>query len=167
MGSSSRRQGPAQGGPGLQHWRCRPQLSHLIGCCPAHFTPLPPPACSGVCGAALYISAHIHGFRRTKRDVVAVVHIGEHTLSRRLYEFAATPVSDLTAIEFEKHANDVEKQQKLALEEAPPLERPVGMLGYGCDHMSEWAGRRRQGDREFGVAWRGSWGGRVGLRLQP
>jgi hypothetical protein len=37
------------------------------------------------------------GFERSIRDVVSVVHIGEHTLSKRLYEFSSTTASAYTA----------------------------------------------------------------------
>lgn len=56
---------------------------------------------AGVCAAALIVSARMHGFRRTERQVVRVVHICEATLKRRLNEFAATPSSQLSLEEFE------------------------------------------------------------------
>ena len=30
---------------------------------------------SGICGAALFIAAAVHGFERTKEDIIAVVHV--------------------------------------------------------------------------------------------
>ena len=56
---------------------------------------------AGVCAAALIVAARMHGFRRTERQVVRVVHICEATLKRRLNEFAATPSSQLSLEEFE------------------------------------------------------------------
>ena len=56
---------------------------------------------AGVCAAALIVAARLHGFRRTERQVVRVVHICEATLRRRLAEFAATPSSQLSPEEFE------------------------------------------------------------------
>eukprot|EP00250_Pteridium_aquilinum_P019302 c24385_g2_i1 orf=141-2372(+) len=61
---------------------------------------------SGICGAALFISAHIHGFECTKTDVVSVVHICESTLTRRLIEFENTESGSLTAEEFETRAEE-------------------------------------------------------------
>ena len=46
---------------------------------------------SGVCGAALWVAAQLHGFDRSKRDVVSVVHVGEATLRKRVTEFENTP----------------------------------------------------------------------------
>ena len=46
---------------------------------------------SGVCGAALWVAALLHGYERSKRDVVAVVHVGEATLRKRVTEFENTP----------------------------------------------------------------------------
>lgn len=63
---------------------------------------------SGICGAALFISAHIHGFECTKTDVVSVVHICEGTLTRRLIEFEKTESGSLTAEEFEMRAKEFE-----------------------------------------------------------
>lgn len=56
---------------------------------------------AGVCAAGLIIAARMHGFRRTERQVVQVVHICEATLRKRLDEFAATPSSALTPEQFE------------------------------------------------------------------
>lgn len=56
---------------------------------------------AGVCAASLIVAARMHGFRRTERQVVRVVHICEATLKRRLNEFAATPSSQLSLEEFE------------------------------------------------------------------
>lgn len=39
---------------------------------------------SGICGAALFIAAHIHGFERTKQDIISVVHIGWSTIEKRV-----------------------------------------------------------------------------------
>ncbi|MCO5607098.1 hypothetical protein L7F22_061290 [Adiantum nelumboides] len=61
---------------------------------------------SGICGAALFISAHIHGFECTKTDVVSVVHICEGTLTKRLIEFENTESGSLTAEEFESRAEE-------------------------------------------------------------
>eukprot|EP00850_Spirogloea_muscicola_P000255 SM000001S04657 [mRNA] locus=s1:1514672:1520522:- [translate_table: standard] len=67
---------------------------------------------SGVCGAALFISSHVHGFERSKRDVVSVVHVCEATLKKRLTEFESTESGSLTAEEFDKKAKEYECQQR-------------------------------------------------------
>lgn len=56
---------------------------------------------AGVCAAGLLIAARMHGFRRSEREVVRVVHVCEATLRKRLDEFEATPSSSLTTDEFE------------------------------------------------------------------
>ncbi len=56
---------------------------------------------AGVCAASIIVAARMHGFRRTEKQVVRVVHICEATLKRRLTEFAATPSSQLSLEEFE------------------------------------------------------------------
>ncbi|XP_037772564.1 transcription factor IIIB 90 kDa subunit-like [Penaeus monodon] len=55
---------------------------------------------SGVCGAALVISARLHGYNRTITDVIKVVKVHESTLRKRLTEFGETPSSALTPEEF-------------------------------------------------------------------
>eukprot|EP00898_Chlorokybus_atmophyticus_P004409 jgi/Chlat1/496/Chrsp103S01101 len=84
---------------------------------------------SGICGAALLIAAHAHGFERSKRDVIAVVHVCEATLKKRLTEFESTEASALTISEFEQQAKELETQ--LQLEEA------AAQAGEGeltCEH---------------------------------
>lgn len=73
---------------------------------------------SGVCGAALFVAARMHGNHTvSKKDVVSVVHVGEGTLNRRLTEFEKTPSWDMTMDEFETRALEYEEQQrKLLLE---------------------------------------------------
>uniref|UniRef100_A0AAQ4Q6H5 B-related factor 1 n=1 Tax=Gasterosteus aculeatus aculeatus TaxID=481459 RepID=A0AAQ4Q6H5_GASAC len=63
---------------------------------------------SGLCGAALLVAAHMHDFRRTVKEVVSVVKVGETTLRKRLTEFDATPSSQLTVEEFMKMDLDEE-----------------------------------------------------------
>ncbi|KAI5657094.1 hypothetical protein M9H77_25887 [Catharanthus roseus] len=67
---------------------------------------------TGICGAALYISALSHGFSYQKSDVVKIVHICEATLTKRLVEFENTKSGSLTIEEFEKHAQEFEKENK-------------------------------------------------------
>ena len=66
---------------------------------------------SGVCGAALWVAALLHGFERSKRDVVAVVHVGEATLRKRVSEFENTPSAFLSVDEFDAKAKEWEKEQ--------------------------------------------------------
>lgn len=92
---------------------------------------------SGICGAALFIAAHVHGFERTKRDVVSVVHVGEGTLRKRLTEFECTPSSMLTFEEFETQAKELEKEaQKFLQEDGGKLitEQEGGISELLCEH---------------------------------
>ncbi|KAL4428055.1 hypothetical protein ABPG75_002144 [Micractinium tetrahymenae] len=101
---------------------------------------------SGICGAAIYIAAHIHGFERSIRDVVSVVHIGEHTLSKRLYEFSSTSASMYTAEEFEERAKQIESEEQERLDRALPAAQPAGLLeSAGCEHL-------RMGEAHFAHA---------------
>ncbi|PIA25104.1 hypothetical protein AQUCO_12500013v1 [Aquilegia coerulea] len=55
---------------------------------------------SGLCGAAVYISAHSYGIKCSKSDITTVVHVCEATLTKRLIEFENTESGGLTIKEF-------------------------------------------------------------------
>eukprot|EP00899_Mesostigma_viride_P022878 jgi/Mesvir1/3775/Mv08222-RA.1 len=76
---------------------------------------------NGICGAALFIATHTHGFVRTKAEVVGVVHVCEATLKKRLDEFGSTPSSALTIEEFEANAKELEHELKNSTSGDRPL----------------------------------------------
>lgn len=55
---------------------------------------------SGLCGAALLVSARLHGLHCSIKDVIKVVKVCETTIRKRLNEFGDTPSSKLTLEEF-------------------------------------------------------------------
>ncbi|KAJ2789381.1 transcription factor TFIIIB subunit brf1, partial [Coemansia guatemalensis] len=55
---------------------------------------------AGICGACILISARMHNFRRTQREIIRVVKIADTTLRRRLDEFRTTPSGGLTVADF-------------------------------------------------------------------
>ncbi|XP_074320423.1 transcription factor IIIB 60 kDa subunit-like [Silene latifolia] len=63
---------------------------------------------SGLCGAALYISALSYGHKIPKTKVIKVVHICEATLNKRLIEFEGTESGSLTIEEFIQKAEEIE-----------------------------------------------------------
>ncbi|XP_047081839.1 transcription factor IIIB 60 kDa subunit-like [Lolium rigidum] len=63
---------------------------------------------SGLCGAALYIAALSHGYNYTKSNIVAVVHVCEATLTKRLIEFENTESGSLTIEDFLAKADEEE-----------------------------------------------------------
>ncbi|XP_072950921.1 transcription factor IIIB 60 kDa subunit isoform X1 [Typha angustifolia] len=65
---------------------------------------------SGLCGAALYISALSHGLDYSKSDIVTVVHICEATLTKRLIEFENTESGCLTIEEFLMRADELDRE---------------------------------------------------------
>jgi transcription factor IIIB subunit 2 len=74
---------------------------------------------AGICGAALFVAAAVHGAPRSKEEVVAVVHVGVATLAKRLAEFEATPAGALTAEEFDARAIAAERAAEAALAALP------------------------------------------------
>ncbi|KAK4527703.1 hypothetical protein GAYE_SCF43G5629 [Galdieria yellowstonensis] len=61
---------------------------------------------SGLCGAALFVAAKMHGFYRSQREIVNVVRIGDVTLRKRLLELEETPSALLTADEIDAMGGD-------------------------------------------------------------
>jgi len=57
---------------------------------------------SGLCGAAILISARCHGFKRTTKQIVNVVHVCDETIRRRLDEFSRTDAAKMSKEEFDK-----------------------------------------------------------------
>lgn len=103
---------------------------------------------SGICGACLLISARMHNFRRTQREIIRVVKIADTTLRNRLDEFSKTPSSQLSVNQFRslwlEQASDPPaftkgrlkarktqlEQQKLLGEDGEDEESIIGRDGY-------------------------------------
>ncbi|CAG9765683.1 unnamed protein product [Ceutorhynchus assimilis] len=64
---------------------------------------------SGLCGAALLMSARLHDYNRSIADIVKIVKVHESTMRKRLLEFGDTPSSTLTLDEF--MTVDLEEEQ--------------------------------------------------------
>ncbi|KAI3988121.1 hypothetical protein MKX01_011910, partial [Papaver californicum] len=88
---------------------------------------------SGLCGAALYISALSHGLKYSKANVVSVVHICEATLTKRLVEFENTESGSLTIEEFEMKAVEYEKQGS-SLQELNLATKSCKKVDLLCEH---------------------------------
>lgn len=55
---------------------------------------------AGVAGACVLLAARMNNFRRTHSEIVAVAHVGEVTLQRRLNEFKNTKSGELSVAQF-------------------------------------------------------------------
>ncbi|XP_047324774.1 transcription factor IIIB 60 kDa subunit-like [Impatiens glandulifera] len=88
---------------------------------------------SGLCGAALYISALSYGLKCSKSEVVRVVHICESTLTKRLIEFENTESGGLTIEEFNTKAKELEALTDLRKE--PKEESSMNELL--CEHKKD------------------------------
>lgn len=55
---------------------------------------------AGICGACLLIAARMHHYRRSQREIIQVVKIGESTLRKRYCEFDGVfnPFDDLSSM---------------------------------------------------------------------
>ncbi|XP_024172838.1 transcription factor IIIB 90 kDa subunit isoform X2 [Rosa chinensis] len=64
---------------------------------------------SGLCGAALYISAISHGLKCSKSDFVRIAHVCDATLTKRLSEFENTDSGSLTIEEFHLKESELDE----------------------------------------------------------
>ncbi|GLC54447.1 hypothetical protein PLESTB_000864600 [Pleodorina starrii] len=81
---------------------------------------------NGICGAALFLAAHIHGVEKTKRDVISIVHVGWSTVEKRVMELAETGGAELTLGEIEERdkTSELERERLLLDYERAALENP-------------------------------------------
>ena len=57
---------------------------------------------SGICGACLFISCKLHGYKLKIDDVANVVHVCNETIKKRIDEFSLTKLANMSKEEFEK-----------------------------------------------------------------
>ncbi|KAK6127109.1 hypothetical protein DH2020_039147 [Rehmannia glutinosa] len=88
---------------------------------------------SGLCGAAIYISALSHGLKCSKSEIIKVVHICEATLTKRLIEFENTESGGLTIEEFNMKAAELEKKERLITSLNTGL-KASGISELLCEH---------------------------------
>jgi transcription initiation factor TFIIIB Brf1 subunit/transcription initiation factor TFIIB len=74
---------------------------------------------AGLCGAALLIAARMHGFRRSQREIGAVVRVGDMTIRQRLCEIEETPTGTLTGRELAAESGLIESVAEEDTTEAP------------------------------------------------
>lgn len=60
---------------------------------------------AGIAGACLLLAARMNNFRRTHAEIVAVAHVGEETLQKRLNEFKNTDSGNLSVLDFRESLN--------------------------------------------------------------
>jgi len=60
---------------------------------------------AGIAGACVLLAARMNNFRRSHSEIVAVAHVAEETIQRRLNEFKNTKSGDLTISDFRVSEN--------------------------------------------------------------
>lgn len=60
---------------------------------------------AGIAGACILLAARMNNFRRTHTEIVAIAHVGEETLQKRLNEFKNTNSSAMSINEFRNTDN--------------------------------------------------------------
>ncbi|XP_057497784.1 uncharacterized protein LOC130782475 isoform X2 [Actinidia eriantha] len=88
---------------------------------------------SGLCGAALYVAALSHGYKFSKSEIVRIVHVCEATLTKRLIEFENTKSGSLTIEEFNKRAEELERECGTAKQPNNGF-KACGMNELLCEH---------------------------------
>jgi transcription factor IIIB subunit 2 len=116
---------------------------------------------AGICAAALFLAAGLHGFKRTQKDIVSVTRICDQTLRKRLGEFANTPTAQLTPEEFDRldlpeecdppsftRARELDRleNQRLAILDAKKKGEPYEHLLLLDDNLSD---KKRERAAEF------------------
>lgn len=76
---------------------------------------------TGLCGAAILISARYHGFKRSTQQILHVVRVCNDTIRKRLEEFENTLVASLTREEFE----NLDLENPDLAESNPPSFKPA------------------------------------------
>jgi transcription factor IIIB subunit 2 len=93
---------------------------------------------AGVCGAALFVAAAVHGCARSKEQIMGVVHVGHTTLRKRLMEFEGTTTGALTPGEFDAHAAALEQAAVSAAAAAAAVAAPNASQGVlTCAHAHQ------------------------------
>ncbi|GJD07566.1 Transcription factor IIIB 90 kDa subunit [Galdieria sulphuraria] len=98
---------------------------------------------SGLCGAALFVAAKMHGFYRSQREIVNVVRIGDVTLRKRLLELEETPSALLTADEIDAMGGDdgnveaLSDINKFKESDPPSFKRRRNLEYYGEEDVIE------------------------------
>lgn len=61
---------------------------------------------SGIAGACILLAARMNNFRRTHAEIVALAHVGQETIQRRMNEFKATKLGKMSIAEFRQSQNE-------------------------------------------------------------
>eukprot|EP01026_Neomeris_dumetosa_P035945 TRINITY_DN2890_c0_g1_i8.p1 TRINITY_DN2890_c0_g1~~TRINITY_DN2890_c0_g1_i8.p1 ORF type:complete len:603 (+),score=142.05 TRINITY_DN2890_c0_g1_i8:204-1811(+) len=89
---------------------------------------------AGVLGAALYLAAHIHGFRDVRKlDIIKIVHVGQNTLQLRLNELGSTRTGKLKPDEFNQQAQEYEQYMENLEQNVP--EMSIQDPQFKCSHI--------------------------------
>lgn len=62
---------------------------------------------AGIAGACLLLAARMNNFRRTHLEIVAVTHIGDQTIQKRVNEFKKSITADMTVDEFRENKKNI------------------------------------------------------------
>lgn len=79
---------------------------------------------AGIAGACVLLAARMNNFRRTHAEIVAVAHVGEETLQRRLNEFRKTKAGELTVKSF-REVEKLESSNPPSFTKNRQLERKI------------------------------------------
>ncbi|KAG0227801.1 transcription factor TFIIIB subunit brf1 [Actinomortierella wolfii] len=98
---------------------------------------------SGICGACLLIAARMHHYRRSQKEIIQVVKIGEATLRKRLDEFAVTPSGQLSVADFrEMWLEDAADPPSFAKARKRHMEEAEALAQDGQAHVTKRRGSR-------------------------
>ncbi|RLV90194.1 Transcription factor IIIB 70 kDa subunit [Spathaspora sp. JA1] len=80
---------------------------------------------AGIAGACVLLAARMNNFRRTHAEIVAVAHVGEETLQRRLNEFKRTRAAELTVKSFRENEGEIESSNPPSFDKNRAKEKKI------------------------------------------
>lgn len=101
---------------------------------------------AGIAGACLLLAARMNNHRRSHGEIVAVAHVGEDTLQRRLNEFRRTHAGKLTVKEFREEDNYTPSQPPSFQKNRKKEEELKSKYGFGIEPSEEDIAKDKQGN---------------------
>ena len=105
---------------------------------------------NGLCGAAILISARMHGFKRSTEEIAKVVKVGKETIHKRLEEFSGTPAAQLTSEQFSRIDFGCEVPQILNVDAPPSFNRNHRLLAITQESIKIYKEGQKIADEVLG-----------------
>mmetsp|Transcript_58079 Transcript_58079/g.136416 ORF Transcript_58079/g.136416 Transcript_58079/m.136416 type:complete len:412 (+) Transcript_58079:80-1315(+) len=102
---------------------------------------------AGLCGAALLLASHIHGIKKSKKEISEVVRIGNIILSSRLKEIKKTSIGFLTTQEIDFGGGDDGDKDSLgdvnSIYKVQPPSRSISLEKFSPSNLSRSGNQKK------------------------